>query len=151
MDFEAPDDMSDIQKRQLADDARNAFFELSQWERDLLITRKPEIAVNLVSSWDWTPEAISTLGEEAMTAYRTDGSQEALARHRLYVDRGLVRPVQPAIRAQRIIGLMQAAKENTAKEIYMTTARRVNDALWELKVSDEVKQQLEGVAQSPFG
>lgn len=116
----------------------------------MLVAEMPAIAVNLVSSWEWTPEAISTLGEEATTAYRTRGDRESLARHRLYVDRGYIRPLQPAIRAQRILGMMRAARENSAKEIYITAANRVNETLWEQAVDDETRTMLESVVNSEF-
>lgn len=148
-----PADPGDFEaQRQQANDIRSAFFDLPQWRRDLLIAQNPAIAVNLVSSWEYTPLGIASLGiEETATSYRTDGTRAGILRHQQLVDNGYIRPIEPITKAQRILGLQQAAKDASVKEIYTKTAEFVNEQLWEGLVSDETKALLDQIAASGFG
>jgi hypothetical protein len=131
-------------RRQYANDVRRAFFELPTWQRDLYVAMQPSLAVNLVGSWDWTPSAKQAGIEDTDLPYRTGGTDEDLARHQAYIDAGYVRPVVPIERAKRIVGYMQAAKENAAKYIYESLATDINDFIWE-NVSDDTMNILSGV------
>ncbi|MCI0526682.1 MAG: hypothetical protein L0Y56_04420, partial [Nitrospira sp.] len=59
MEGRDPRRMSNEDLRSLANDIRTAFFKLPAWQRDSLIVQQPSLAVNLVGSWDWTPQAIN--------------------------------------------------------------------------------------------
>lgn len=150
-DWKPADPTDEEAVRQQAADVRTAFFNLEQWQRDLVVAQNPSVAVNLVSSWEFTPLGISELGVEAASAYRTDGTRVSRARHQLYVDNNYIRPIEPITRILRIVGLQQASKESAAKEAYTATAGYVNDQLWEGMVSDDTKATLESIAQSQFG
>lgn len=138
-------------KRQYANDVRSAFFDLPQWKRDLLVSQQPSLAVNLVSSWEWTPTAVSANLPGSDKTYRTGGTNEDLARHQYYIENGYVRPLQPIERARRIVGMMFSAKESAAKEVYTQSAGAINEVIWESTVTPEYKAFLDSVAASDFG
>lgn len=128
--------------RQFAADVRTKFFKLEDWERDLMIAQQPSLAVNLISSWEWTQAGESANLPGVEKSYRTGGSAEDIARHQYYVENGFVRPLQPLERARRVLGMVFAAKENAAKEIYTTAAGQINEFLWENSVTDDTKALL---------
>lgn len=144
-----PDRMTDEQVRQAANDIRSAFFQLDPWQRDVLVVQQPSLAVNMVGSWEWTPQAINENLEGTDYAYRTGGTPVDLARHEALVKRGLVRPVQPIVRARRILGVIDNAKKSAAKELYTTQVAEVNKLLWEAVPADE-KAKLEWVLGTEF-
>lgn len=125
-----PEKASPAERREYAGDVRKAFFELDQTTRDRLVAEDPTIAVNLVSSWTWTDAAVDR-GIDTSLPYRTSGDLDSLARHQVYIDSGMVRPLPLIERARRIVGLALAAKESTAKRVYEKTADIVNDYVWE--------------------
>lgn len=133
------------ERRQRADDIRSAFFDLPQWQRDRIVAETPQVAVNLVSSWDWTDLAHDRGIDGTELAYRTEGSREGLARHQLYINQGLIRPLAPQERLRRIVGLQINAVESNAKRVYTDTARQTNEQLWESFVSDQSKLVLDVV------
>ena len=126
------------ERTQYVASVRSRFFDLPQWQRDAFIAAKPEMAVNLISTWDWTDEAYSD-GVAGGTAYRTGGSREDLARHQTYIRMSYIRPLSPQERGRRIVGLALAAKESTAKRIYEYTTQSINEAVWENAVSEGTK------------
>ena len=146
-----PESMTDEQRRQAAADVRSAFFSLDGWQRDALVVQQPSLAVNMVGSWEWTAEAINQTLEGTDYAYRTGGTREDLARHEALVRQGLVRPVQPIVRARRILGVVNNAKRDAAKALYSNQVDQVNDLLWGFaEVDEEVVNMLELVLESPF-
>lgn len=137
--------------RQYANDVRKAFFDLPPWRRDLMIAQQPTLAVNLVSSWEWTESAVSANLPNVDKSYRTGGSSEDSSRHQYYVEQGFVRPLQPLERARRILGMMFAAKDSAAKEMYTTQAGVVNDTIWEVGIAPDTMAMLENAVASGFG
>lgn len=117
--------------RQYASDIRNAFFDAEPWERDLMIAAMPSLAVNMVSSWDWTPKAINAGFPGTDRPYSTGGRPEDMVRHDWYVEQGYVRPIQPAHRARLIVGQVAEARDNAIKEVYGDVVDQVNDLIWE--------------------
>ncbi len=140
-DFD-PDQATPEQRRQYADSVRSAFFDLAPAKRDRFIVEQPTIAVNLISTWDWTDYAEDRGIAGTEIAYRTDGSKEGLARHDLYIRQGFIRPLSPQERIRRIIGVYYAAKESTAKRVYEEAAETVNEARWEFVVTPQTKATL---------
>lgn len=118
-------------KRQYAADIRNRFFDLSGWERDLLIASHPSLAVNMVSSWDWTPKAVDAAVPGSGLPYATGGTPADMLRHDYYVNNGFVRPIQPVERAKLIIGQVAEARDNTVKQLYTFVTQDINDVVWE--------------------
>lgn len=144
------EDLTDDQRRQVANDIRSTFFSLPAWERDMLVVEQPSLAVNMIGSWEWTPKAINENVDGTQYAYRTAGTPAALARHDTLVQKGYIRPVQPIVRARRILGVIAAAQKNLAKELYETQTGEINTLLWEA-VPEEIKAQMQWVADSAFG
>lgn len=132
------------ERRQYVDDVRNRFFDLPQWQRDAYVAEMPELAVNLISTWDWTDHAHAS-GIAGATPYRSGGSREELARHQVYIQQLLIRPLSPQERIRRIVGLHLSARKANAKRIYSRMAEGVNDTLWEYVVAPETKAKLEGI------
>lgn len=132
------------ERRKYVDEVRGNFFDLPQWKRDAYVAGTPQLAVNMISTWDWTDTAHAD-GIAGGRAYRTTGSREDLARHETYINLGYIRPLSPQERGRRIVGLHLAAKEATAKRVYEQTASRVNDYLWENLVSDDTIALLDGL------
>lgn len=118
-------------RRAKAADIRDAFFKLDNWQKDAMVTANPTLAVNLVSSWDWTPKAINEVFPGTDKAYSTGGEPENLLRHDYYVQHAFVRPVQPTDRVRLITGQVGAARESSIKFIYEEVAKDVNDIVWE--------------------
>lgn len=141
-----PDKATPEERRQVAGDVRSAFFDLPQGERDRLITEQPSLAVNLISSWEWTDKAHRDNAVDTSSGYRTDGSRSGLIRHDTYIERGFVRPLSPQERGKRIVGLILSAKESTAKRLYEVAAANVNDLLWKaVSVDPETTGMLQGL------
>lgn len=136
---------TDEERRQYVDSVRRSFFKLPGWERDLMVAQYPQLAVNLVSSWVYTPKAINEGLGGPGDPYRTDGTTEGLARHQNLVNSGMIRPMQPIERARLIVGLAGASKERAAKYIYEYSANFINDSLWENTVSEDSKVFLQSV------
>jgi hypothetical protein len=146
------DKASDEEIARYAGDVRTAFFRLEQDERDMVIAGYPQVAVNLVSSWEWTPEAQTAGIDGSDIVYRTDGSREGLIRHQTFIDMNYIRPIEPIERARRIIGLANAAKESVAKAAYEIEVGRINDFWWETLVTDKTKTMLDAMMEgSPIG
>lgn len=142
---------TDEGRRQASNDIRNRFFDLPQWKRDLFVVEQPALAVNLVGGWEWTTKAKDDLGFKTTASYRTGGTPADLARHQLYIDRGYVRPLNLLTRAQRILALQQASKDNSARRMYEMTAAAINETIWTTRVSDKTRQILTNIAESEFG
>lgn len=141
-DFDA-DSATPEERRQYADSIRSAFFDLPPTKRDRYIVEQPTLAVNLISTWDWTDYAEDRGIAGTEIAYRTDGSKEGLTKHDLYIKQGFIRPLSPQERIRRIIGVYYASKESTAKRIYEEAASDINEARWEFVVSPQTKASLE--------
>jgi len=135
------------QRKQYASDVRRSFFNLPQTSRDRFIVEQPTLAVNLVSTWEWTDKAHAQGVDGTELSYRTDGSRKGLALHDVLIRSGMIRPLEPIERARRILGLHFAAKENTAKQIYTEMAGQVNNVMWEQIVDDETKTLLDQMLQ----
>ena len=145
-------DMNDPQVRaDFANDVRGAFFDLPQWKRDLFVSQQPNLAVNLISTWEWnTDRAVAANLPGIDLSYRTGGSAEDRALHQYYVENQYIKPLNTYERALRIVGLMNASKDRAAKLVYTKTAESVNDLIWEAIVDPEVKGFLEAFATGPF-
>lgn len=144
MDLELPsyiDTTTEGGKRQAADWARTQFFALEDWHRDALVAGNPQLAVNLVSMWEWTDHAKNQdrLVGDTSTPYRSGGSSADLARHETYQQLGYIQPVTPHRLAENIIGTIMNAKVQTARQLYTETTTLVNDQRWQHSVSDEWK------------
>lgn len=138
---------NDENRRQYSDDVRRNFFKLEQWERNAMIAEYPQLAVNLISSWEWTVKAQAE--GMATQAYRTTGTKEGLALHQNLVVGNYVRPLQPIERARRIFGMVQAAQIDSAQTIYENQANRVNDIVWST-VDDDTMAMLESIVETSF-
>ena len=145
-----PENMTAEDRRTLANDIRTDFFALENWQRDALIVRQPSLAVNVVGSWEWVPAARNANLSGTDYSYRPGGSRKDLARHETLVRRGLIRPAVPVERAKRIIGTIHNATVNTAKALYESELETVNTQLWEERVSDGTKLQLELLLETDF-
>ena len=143
-DFNA-DTATAEQTRRYVNSVRSAFFDLPSLERSLLLVEQRTLAVNLVSNWEWTPDAIAAGIPKSGTTYRILGNKESIDRHQIYVNAGYVRPLEPSMRIRRIIGTYFRAKEDVAKSIYSSTANQVNEHLWENVVSEKTKELLQSV------
>lgn len=146
-----PANMNDEDRRQVANDIRTDFFKLEDWQRDALIVQQPSLAVNIVGGWEWVPAAINENYEGTQYSYRSGGTKAELARHETLVRKGLIRPAVPLERARRILGTIRAAKVNTAKALYQSELDTVNDAHWEVYVTDESKERVRELLESEFG
>jgi hypothetical protein len=144
-----PERMTDEQRRQVANDIRSAFFRLEPWQRDAMVVEQPSLAVNMVGSWEWTPKALNESLDGTKYAYRTGGTPVELARHETMVRMGYVRPVQPIVRARRIIGVIDNAKRSAAKTLYEEQLNQVNTLLWEA-VPENEKAKLAWVLDTPW-
>jgi hypothetical protein len=144
-------DLSKPENREAyADSVRRSFFKLDQRTRDGLVAEFPQLAVNLVSSWEWTQRAINE--GMATESYRTDGTRVGLARHQNLVTGNYIRPIQPVERAKRVFGLIDAAQRNTAKAVFETVALDINEVRWNSgQVTDSTKQLMDLIASSDFG
>lgn len=143
--------LSAEQHRQLAADVRSAFFSLEDWQRNALVVQQPSLAVNMVGSWEWTQNAENKGVEGSDRAYRSGGSKKDLARHEALVRQGLIRPVQPIMRARRIIGVIDQARRSSAKQLYQHQVDTVNDALWSIASEDpKTKTMLDLVLGTDF-
>jgi hypothetical protein len=143
------DRMTDDERRALANDVRKEFFRLEGYQRDILVVQQPSLAVNMVGSWEWTPQAINQNLEKTQFAYRTGGSKKDLALHETLVKQGLIRPVQPIVRARRILGVIDNARKSAAKELYVEQTNQINGMLWDA-VPEDVKGQLEWIVDTEF-
>lgn len=132
-------------RRRYSDKVRTAFFALDPFEKDLAVVSQRTLAVNLVPNWEWTETAVSKGMPDSNKAYRIDPTMSGFARHQVYVSAGYIRPLEPAIRIQRILGTYMAARSSVAKSIYKNTAEDVNLFLWESVVSDKTRQHLEDI------
>lgn len=129
-----------------ADWARNAFYKLPDWERDTLVTDYPGLAVNMVSMWEWDDKA-SDLGiPDTGKPYRSGGSNLDLKAHETYRQMGLIRPISTRDFAERIIGTVLSARTQTARGLYMETAKQVNNERWQNVVDEEWKEWLDHTA-----
>lgn len=134
--------------RQYANDIRSAFFKMDRFERDMMVVEYPQLAVNLVSNWEWSDKGKRDLSTEAATLYDIGGSQEDLDRHQTYVQQGWVRPISPVAKAYRILGTVMSARNNLVSGLYSQTAEVVNDTLWEAMVSPGEKAVLTSFLES---
>lgn len=114
-----------------ADNIRRRFFDLPDRERDLMIVKYPQLAINMIGGWEWTDKAINEFPAVAASPYRTGGTTASLALHESYVRNDYVRPVQPTVLIHRIIGTIFQARVDVAKRMYSDTAESVNNFLWE--------------------
>jgi len=147
-----PENMTHEQRRQLASDVRSSFFALENWQRDMLVVQQPSLAVNMVGSWEWTQSAVDKGVEGTDKTYRTGGSKKDLARHEALLRQNLIRPTAPIVRARRILGVIDAAKRNSAKGLYTHQIERVNGTLWPIVQEDEATMALiDFVGASQFG
>jgi endonuclease YncB( thermonuclease family) len=149
--FENLDLTDEDNKRTYANDVRRAFFALPQWRRDLYVAQYPQLAVNLVASWKWTESALNDLGIEGQFTYRTDGTDEGLARHQVLIDQGYIMPIEPMTRAYQIFGLMRSSRENAVKEVYSLSAQNINEYLWSTTVSEKSLALMEWVLETGYG
>lgn len=144
-------DLSDPDNRDLyANEVRREFFKLPPQERDLLVAQFPSLAVNLISSWEWTDRAKEAGVPGSAQSYRISGTQEGLSLHRNYVSLHYVRPRNPRTRALQILGAQEAAYRNSVKRLYTVQANLINDVLW-AATSEKTKGLMELLALSPFG
>lgn len=141
--------------KSVGDDIRRQFYDtLAPWERELIIATNPSLAINMISTWEWAPDAPFDLPDRD-GLYRIGVStedvnlEEALARHNIYVQRGWVVPGDSALRGHNILGRVLEARQNSARTLYESTAKEMNDILWEAVVSDESKGILEFALQDP--
>ena len=148
-----PANMTDEDRRTAANDIRTEFFALEQWERDAMVVQQPSLAVNVVGSWEWTPEAMNENVPGTTASYRTGGTKMDIAKHEALVRQGLVRLVQPIVRARRILGTIDNARRSVAKELYVTQVNIINDSLWKVgaSVDPDVDDMLTIIIESDFG
>jgi hypothetical protein len=126
-----PSQMTPEQRKQLAGDVRRAYFEqTSDWQRQMMMFEFPQLAVNLVGGWEWSQQAETAGVTGSGLPYRTGGSNEAIARHNLYVSQGYVRPVQGIVRVKRILGLIAANRTDMIHHVYEDVVSSYNDQLW---------------------
>ncbi len=140
-----PETASPEEARRYSNSVRSAFFDLPSFERDLLMVQQRTLAVNLVSNWEWTDDAVARGVEGSSATYRILGNKESLDRHQIYVNAGYIRPLEPAERVRRILGTYYRAKESVAKSIYLETAKEVNNLLWEHTVTPTTKTLLQAI------
>jgi len=135
----------------MGSDIRRIFFEQPTWKRDLMIATYPQLAINLISSWKWTDVAIAQIPDAARSTYRIGSSEEDLARHNEYVERGYVRPIQPSEKILHVIGMIQAARHDAPKHLYTSVVDDVNEYLWNSVVTPDTKAMLEQFVNTEFG
>jgi len=133
--------MTEEEKRQVANDIRSEYFTLEAWQRDAMIVQQPSLAVNLVGSWEWTFEAKNQALEGTNYSYSTGGTKADLHRHEALVRAGMVRPIQPIERAQRILGVIDAARRSAATAMYTEQVEHNNDLIWEVAASTDEDTQ----------
>jgi hypothetical protein len=131
------------ERRRLGDDVRRNFFDLPQWKRDLYIAQYPQLAVNLVASWEWTRRGEVDMGRDATVTYRVEATNEGMARHQQYIHDGYIRPVAPLARVYQTVGLIHDTRRRVAKDIYTQTAASINDLIWEKMVPPVDKVNME--------
>ena len=148
----APTDFRDVDdeqlKKQFAGDIRRLFYDLSRQERDIMLVGYPQLAVNLVSGWQWTDRALDKLPEKSSMPYRSRGGTEGIAEHQSLITQDFIRPVQASSLIHRIVGMVFQARASTAKRLYTETATAINEQLWEHVVSPEWKHWFEGMAEA---
>ena len=134
--------------KQYGDSIRRQFFLLPGWQREALIAANPTLAVNMVSTWEWSDQAPLDLPDRdapyAVGRSSVDGSLgESLDRHNVYVQRGWVVPRDTATRGFHILGRALSARQNSARQLYEFSAEAMNDLLWNGVVSAESKAALD--------
>ncbi len=135
------------QAAEQADNIRRAFSRMPQDRRDLMLAQYPQIAINLVSGWEWTEKAQNAFPTVAGVPYRSAGNEVSQARHQTYIRNDYIRPVQPTTLMHRIIGTIFEARENVAKTMYADMANYVNDNVW-AAMPEAGKAFLDEVAES---
>lgn len=135
--------------QRLGDNIRRQFFALPQWQRDVIVATNPELAFNLVQSYEWSSTAPDYLPGRDIP-YRTVGSSPtdqslsaALDRHAVYVQRGWAVPRDSRTRPHEAIGMALSARDDVTRFIYESSAERLNDLRWEEAVTEDTKLRLQ--------
>lgn len=136
-------------RRRYADAVRNKFYDLEDWERDLLVVQQESLAANLIGSWKWAPRAKDDAVPGWDQPYRTSGGEEALALHENLVNLGYVEP-RTIDKVLLTTGIWDSAVRNTIKRAYEGQVESINDLLWENFVSPESVAVLELLLSSEF-
>lgn len=145
---------NDALAKQTGDRARRIFYELPGWQRELLIAENPTLAVNMISTWEWSTSAPLSLPDRdvayAVGRSSVDGSLgESLDRHNVYVQRGWVVPRDTAVRGHQILGRALSARQNIARTLYEESAATMNDVIWEAVLSEESRSNLDLLVNLP--
>jgi hypothetical protein len=131
LDVDVPDFRADEQT--IAHARREKFFNLPQWQRNLILSKSvyPELAVNLVSSWEWSDRGRFVLGEESDIPFRLDGTDETFELFEDYKERKMLVPIPHGTVLARAVGLATDSTEKVVKEMYTFQAEMMNDIFWE--------------------
>lgn len=133
------------QKREYAERVRNSYFkDLSEEERLIALVASPNMAINLVSGWEWTDAGQAALGVEALSPYRTGPTNMDRNRHIKYLNDGYIRHIDGAEYVTKVLDIVAYAKEKLATKLFEDTYKNLNEYKWNTGVSDDTKERLAG-------
>jgi hypothetical protein len=122
---------------------RQRFYDAPDWQRQAWIAAYPEIAINVVSTWEWTDLGRSQLGVEGR--YVTENTKEWKINHEAYVRQGYIKPKDPAVRIREVLARVAKARRDTLGNAYKFQVEAINEWQWNEFVSDDTKAYLEGL------
>ena len=137
--------ISDEFKDSQASDIQRAFYDLSDIEQDKLVVQFPQIAINLVSGWEWTKKAQDEFSDVALTPYGTGGID--IDAHQGYVRNDYIEPLPTGLILHRVIGTIFNARLNLAKALWTEEAEIVNTTIWDNFMPEAVKTWFESMAE----
>lgn len=137
-------DASSEEKRRYADSVRNLYFkELTEEQQLMAIIASPNLAINLVSGWEWTDSGRDALGVDALLPYRTGPTNKDRNRHQMYLNDGYIQHIDGAQYVTRVLETVAFAKERLGILLFTTAYQRLNKDMWNSVVSDETKGKMQ--------